>query len=465
MQQNGSISEGRQVGQLDIEFTSKPMTPWGGISVLVGKFFERIGFRQWAESSFPVQETSPNGGGVYEKILAQFLTMLCGGDRFAHSGWWDHSRVVFCQAFGLGWLPAASSTLTRFWGKISSQGLCERWMEHLRGFALTMVREAGIVEDSLLLDSTVATRYGDQEGAHRGYNPTKPGRKSHHPLLAALGSGYVVNLWNRSGDSSSGNFAVDFLKQTMVLLAGHVHFTRILADSGFYLVELLEFIERRAITYIVAVRQEQIIQKQLEKLLLKGVWEQIEPGLAVGEFYFKHLDAKWKHARRYVVVRQDKKLRPNATGKQPSLFEDLPNFSHYRFSIMVTNDEQTPAYQIWKQYRERAKVENTIKEIKDGYGLANFSTKNFWSTWAVMGTNALVFFNLIHYLNKHVLSPTGPLPQLKSLRARWFAIPATLGRNSRRSILRVGLPEGKSRDQMLKHFDQIGAMNFQLQSS
>ncbi len=37
---------------------------------------------------------------------------------------------------------------------------------------------------TLDLDSTVMTRYGNQEGVVRGYNPTKPGRPSHYPLMA-----------------------------------------------------------------------------------------------------------------------------------------------------------------------------------------------------------------------------------------------------------------------------------------
>ncbi len=39
-------------------------------------------------------------------------------------------------------------------------------------------------ECTLDIDSSVFTRYGKQEGAQKGYNPRKPGRPSHHPLLA-----------------------------------------------------------------------------------------------------------------------------------------------------------------------------------------------------------------------------------------------------------------------------------------
>ncbi|HEX4228524.1 MAG TPA: hypothetical protein VHZ07_07630 [Bryobacteraceae bacterium] len=37
------------------------------------------------------------------------------------------------------------------------------------------------------LDSTIFERHGEpQEGATKGYNPRRPGRLSHHPLLAVL---------------------------------------------------------------------------------------------------------------------------------------------------------------------------------------------------------------------------------------------------------------------------------------
>ena len=39
---------------------------------------------------------------------------------------------------------------------------------------------------TLDIDSSVMTRYGEQEGAKKGYNPTKKGRPSHHPLIAFI---------------------------------------------------------------------------------------------------------------------------------------------------------------------------------------------------------------------------------------------------------------------------------------
>ena len=42
-------------------------------------------------------------------------------------------------------------------------------------------------------------KYGEKEGARRGYNPKKHDRASQNPIIASIGTGYNVNIWNRSG--------------------------------------------------------------------------------------------------------------------------------------------------------------------------------------------------------------------------------------------------------------------------
>ena len=52
----------------------------------------------------------------------------------------------------------------------------------------------------LILDSTVVPRYGQQQaGAERGYNPTRRGRPSHHPLLAFTDQGDCLGVRWRGG--------------------------------------------------------------------------------------------------------------------------------------------------------------------------------------------------------------------------------------------------------------------------
>ena len=106
------------VNQVRIQFTNKPITAWAGLATTVAKLLEVLGFRLWVESSIPIKERSNNAKGIYEKVLATFLTVLCGGERFSHLSWWGHGIEAIKKAFAVEWLPKASTTLTRFWGKM-----------------------------------------------------------------------------------------------------------------------------------------------------------------------------------------------------------------------------------------------------------------------------------------------------------------------------------------------------------
>jgi hypothetical protein len=69
---------------------------------------------------------------------------------------------------------------------------------------------------TLDIDSTILTRYGNQEGSKVGYNPQKRGRESHHPIIAFVNEvRLVAHFWIRSGDSSSANYFVSFLEETL----------------------------------------------------------------------------------------------------------------------------------------------------------------------------------------------------------------------------------------------------------
>ena len=152
MKNSKKTTSALKVSQVRIEFTKKPLTAWGGICTIIAKYFESIDLRNWIESNIPITETSPNAKGIYPKVLAHFLTVLCGGRRFSHIEWWTHCPEVVCKSFGVEWLPAASSALTRFWEKINSQNLSDRWNAKLRSLVGLIIKAEGIKEDNLNLD-------------------------------------------------------------------------------------------------------------------------------------------------------------------------------------------------------------------------------------------------------------------------------------------------------------------------
>lgn len=438
----------RRVHQVEVAYTDKPITAWGGMAVIIGKFLERIRFRTWVEASFPIHETSPNAKGVYPKILAQFLTALVGGQRFAHLSWWGHGLEAILQTFNVAWLPTDASVLTRFWSKVSSRAVAERVGEAARGFVRQTIKWEGLVEDNLNLDSTVFVRYGRQEGVASGYNPNKKKRGSHHPILAFLGSGYVANLWNRTGNAFSANNAEAFFRQTIAALGKDFRVRRVLCDSGFFQVKFLRYLEKEGFRYIIAVRFHGPI-----KVLLAGIaeWRTVDKGIEVAEFEYEHRTEKGSRPRRYVAVRQKVSLRPKATGKQLRLFENLFADHDWRYSVFVTNDPDLSPEEAWSQYRTRANDENVLKDLVEGYGIAAFNLRGFWATEAVMVMNALVFHNLIHCLNRNVLNKNRPRDQLKTLRSKYFILPAQLGGGARRSILRLAA-RGRSLRGKLDYF-------------
>jgi hypothetical protein len=89
------------------------------------------------------------------------------------------------------------------------------------------------------------TRYGEQEGAKKGYNPAKRGRCSHHPLIAFIDDvKLVANMWLRSGDTSSSNNFLAFLEDTLSKLKNKT-VSLIRLDSGFFQSNILDYLEQK----------------------------------------------------------------------------------------------------------------------------------------------------------------------------------------------------------------------------
>lgn len=139
-------------------------------------------------------------------------------------------------------------------------------------------------------------------------------------------------------------------------------------------------------------------------------------------------------------------MRPQSSGKQPSLFEKLETLKNYIFRMLNTNDYQLSLEQVWREYRPRTDDENVARDLKEAYGFAAFNLPDFWATEAVIIMNALVFHNLVHYLNRYVINPHTKVEQPKTLRLKYFIVPEQLGSEPCYSVLRLGVQPGKFRD-------------------
>jgi hypothetical protein len=71
-------------------------------------------------------------------------------------------------------------------------------------------------------DSTVQPKYGHQEGAERGYNPTKSGRRSFHPLLAVVARTRLCPAYRfRAGDTVTATQWAQTMEDAQCWLGDH----------------------------------------------------------------------------------------------------------------------------------------------------------------------------------------------------------------------------------------------------
>ena len=74
--------------------------------------------------------------------------------------------------------------------------------------------------------------------------------------------------------------------------------------------------------------------------------------------------------------------------------------------------------------------------------------------------NALVFHNLVHYLNRNILNAGKTQNQLKTLRSKYFILPAQLGRSAGSYVLRLAVKDRALRGKILYFLEQIERLPF-----
>jgi len=219
-------------------------------------------------------------------------------------------------------------TYKRFFSKFT-QSTNQKVSDYFYSWIFDNVKFDNFVLD---IDSSVMTRYGEQEGAKKGYNPSKKGRASHHPLIAFIADvKLVANMWLRSGDCSSANNFIAFLEDTLSKLKNKT-IGLIRLDSGFSHANILDYLEQKVMDYIVAAKFTHPIQRVIQQ---SNNWIVLDTGIEICEQMYQ--SDSWDKPRRIVIVRQKIKDRPKAPGKQLRLFEEQKVCRNYRYSAYVTN--------------------------------------------------------------------------------------------------------------------------------
>jgi Transposase DDE domain group 1 len=393
-------------------YTDQPVTPWGGMKEMK-ELLDRTGISEKLITLNLPESKSNNHISSIDILESFWVSIWIGCFRFQHTAVVKVDEVLR-EIFEWKRVPSGT-TFGRFFKKFSTSQNNETFQELYKWFFCQLKFD----NYTLDVDSSVITRYGDQEGSRRGYNPTKKGRNSHHPLFAFVNDiKMVANCWNRSGNTASNSNAINFLEETFGILE-HKKIGLFRADSGFCTSNILDYIEEKSIPYVMSCKLYVNLQSEIRKI---DNWNALGMGIWISEIKYKQ--GGWKKERRIIVIRQDEEIRPKATGKKlKNLFSgtayDNEKFYKTRYHAFVTNEE-LPANEIWEQYKRRGDSENRIKELKEDFGLEGFCMDSFCATEVAMRF-VMVAYNLMS-LFRQLTHRNQPQPKLSTLRFNCFAV-------------------------------------------
>jgi len=394
--------------------------------VLLKQMLDQTGLKKFLRSNSHLPQPGSNRGYQPADIIESFLVSVwCGSNRFLHT---EILRQDSPLKKIFQWKRTPGQDVYKRFFKKFTQKKNHEFFNSLSSWYFSQLQ---FTDYTLDFDSTIMTRYGKQEGAKRGYNPSKRGRASHHPLMAFIADcDMVANMWLRSGDSSSSGNFTGFVEETLLRLkekkVGLVRF-----DSGFYSKKVLRLLEEKQMNYIVSVKMYPPIQNLLAH---QTNWLSLSEGVEVASADYK--TNGWESPRRMVLIRQSIAERPAATGKQLRLFKDSELYQRYRYSCLVTNIDLPPA-EIWRMYRHRAEAENKIKELKYDFGFDSFNLNNFYGTEAALSF-VMLAYNLMS-LFRHFIIRSDVQRRLSTLRYNTFAIGAYLVKDGNQIILKMAL--------------------------
>jgi hypothetical protein len=410
-------------GQVLLRDTSKPVTPFGGLVVFI-EFLQRIGYAAQVQAHLPFHLTSPNAIAPAHTLTAFIFAVVAGARRFAHAELLRADRALHAL-LGLERFPGHDTVRGLFlrFGQADVQAFWRPLWRWLLGWVKPLA--GGFTLD---LDSTIFQRAGRQQGAKKGYNPRRPGRRSHHPLLAVLAEAhFVLHAWLRSGNTGAAQGVVAFLQEALALLPEGWGLRLVRADAGFFEEALLAFLEARGLRYIVVARMTPQVKSRCRQI---KEWHAVDENYAVGEFSAQLLG--WTRPRRFVVVRERVQEKKEPVGRK------LLEVPGYTFRVLVTNAPLN-ALEVWRTYNGRAGVEQRIEELKNDLAADDFCTQQFFATEAAF-LAVVATFNLLSLFQQ--ASGGGEYRQPATLRTQVFLCGAVLGRKGHQPVLFLSLSWG-----------------------
>jgi len=345
-------------------FTGSNITKYSGLNT-VAKYMNRQHLIKSISSSFPTEWHNATKFGVNQVLMAITMASISGINRICRIAVFSGDGLVKAllrldKAINEN---AISSTL-----KNLGQSGARRLQMLLLSKNARWVRESGLKSITLDADSTVKSVCGNQEGAEKGFNTTKKGAKSYHPLLVFVSEMKLLyHTWFRTGSAYTANGVVEFLKEVQSSLPRNIRKVFFRADSGFFSGKLFDLLESFSWDYLVKVKL-----KNLEDLLKAQDWTDVEDAKDVAICEFRYRAKSWQHSRMLKAMRSVKEyveVSYLGEGKIVPVYQYVCYISSYDMDAVALHE----------LYKQRSTSETWIEQVKGHTMAGGTITDDFWA--------------------------------------------------------------------------------------
>ncbi|HPM02613.1 MAG TPA: IS1380 family transposase [Candidatus Cloacimonadota bacterium] len=400
-------------------FSGSNITRFSGLNTISG-YMNKQGIIRLISSHFPTRRHNATKFGANQILLAIVFASLSGINRICHMANFTGDGLVrvllnLKKAINENTISVTLKKLGQSGARTLQTLLLDnnsRWLD-----------QTGLGSITLDADSTVKPVFGSQQGAAKGYNPTKKNGMSYHPLLVFVSEMKLLyHSWFRTGSAYTSNGIVDFLHEVRSSLPGRIKSVFFRADSGFFAGELLDILESWGWNYLIKVKL-----KNLDSLLYHQNWEPVKGKDDEWVCHFTYKAKGWSKPRTLKAIRTvTKEVELSYLGQSHKVQE-------YEHACYISSLEYD-AHHLHKIYKQRSTSETWIEQVKNHTMAGSTLTDNFWA-------NDILWQLSVFAYNLSVMVRTGKKKFLKQEHrtfANWFIlVPARITRSAKQIELKM----------------------------
>ena len=387
--------------KIKINFNGGDLSSDAGL-LLIKEFAAKIGFLKLIKNKFKTNDKSVRFHKDNENLMQMIFQIISAyfQDDCADELTSDPVLTAILEKSSL----ASQPTLSRFFNRMDEDTLIQfdDIDRSLRDIIYSIKRPEHVLLD---LDSTLFETYGHQEGEGFNFHYRAHG---YHPLLCYDGlTGDLIKAELRDGTQYCGNDADKFMESILgEYLARNIP-VYLRGDSGFASPKLYKTCESNGCSYAIRLKQNAILlalaSNKDEELYRATKDDQISYAVTYGEFMYQA--NSWEYPRRVVF----------------KIEKPYGQLTHL-YTFIVTNMDMEP-YQVIQFYCGRGRMENFIKECKNGFDFAAVGSRSKMVNANRMRLHMLAY-NLFNWFRRLVLPANMRKLQADTIRIKLIKIAA-----------------------------------------